>query len=411
MKLLYDWIIFFLRAGVRIASVFNDKAKAFTHGRTIVFQTLEHHFRKNQSPVIWMHCASLGEFEQGRPVMESLKKEFPANQILLTFFSPSGYEVRKNYNGADVITYLPWDTRANAVRFVNTVNPVIAIFVKYEFWFHYFDVLHARQTTVLSISAIFRPEQLFFRSYGEFYRKILMNVSHFFVQNEASLRMLHSIGIQHGTVAGDTRFDRVNQIVSQADEVSVAKEFKGNDKVMVVGSCWPEDFDVLLPFINEANIKFIIAPHDITENFMSSIEHSLKPKSVRYSQATSHNIKDSNVLLIDNIGMLSRLYRYGEFAYVGGAFGKGLHNILEAACYGIPVFFGNRNYQKFQEAVDLIQRKSAFDISDTADLRSKYEWVIHPDNYKRSCDASRAYVYENLGATSKIMNYCRQLLS
>jgi 3-deoxy-D-manno-octulosonic-acid transferase len=411
MKLAYDYVIFFYQLGIRIASLFNRKAKAFVEGRKDIFKTLEKNLKTNRPKVIWVHCASLGEFEQGRPVMEMLKKDYPDCSIVLTFFSPSGYEVRKNYAEADIVCYLPWDTQANAERFVALVKPVLAIFVKYEFWYHYMHVLKSKQVPILSISAIFRPDQLFFRSYGGFYRSILHQVTHFFVQNETSLELLRSIGIEECSLAGDTRFDRVYQVARQADELPIAQRFKNNARTMVVGSCWPEDLEVVAPFVNDQLLRFIIAPHEISESFLTQIERQLKVRSIRYSKIRDEELQQYQVLIIDNIGMLNKLYRYGEFAYVGGAFGKGLHNILEAACFGIPVFFGNKNYERFREAVDLISRRGAFTVGDVGELRSKFEWLTVADNYWESSSAAKDYVIKNLGATERIVNYCKPLLS
>ena len=251
---------------------------------------------------------------------------------------------------------MPWDTPSHAKRFIEITKPVLAIFIKYEFWYNYSAELKKRNTPLLSVSCIFRAEQLFFKSYGSIFRKILGNFSWFFVQNLESIKLLKSIGITNASVAGDTRFDRVYEITQQGQDIPVANQFKNSQKVFVIGSCWPEDMDLLAAFINENQfLKFIIAPHEISEEFLSEIENSLQVKTVRFSEAGA-GVEEARVLLIDNIGMLSRLYRYGEFAYIGGAFGKGLHNILEAACYGVPVFFGNKNYEKFQEAKELIMR-------------------------------------------------------
>jgi 3-deoxy-D-manno-octulosonic-acid transferase len=411
MVLLYDISIFLLKTGIRIASFFHPKAKAFVTGRKDVFKKLHQRFAQNQAPVLWVHCASLGEFEQARPIIEEVRKEYPQYKVLLTFFSPSGYEIRKNYEFADEISYLPLDTRANAIRFISVVKPSLAIFVKYEFWYHYAQVLKQRNIPILSTSSIFRQEQLFFKGVGNFYRKILKNFTHFFVQNGESLRLLQSIGVTNVSVAGDTRFDRVHQIVMKAERIPIAERFKANEHVFVVGSSWPEDIEVLLPFINEKKLKFIIAPHEINEQTITEIEKGLQIKFVRFSQAEGKNLEEYSVLIIDNIGLLSRLYRYGEFAYVGGAFGKGLHNILEAACYGVPILFGNKNYRKFQEAVDLINRGGAFEIRDYTDLKEKYETLNDPSSFLLACEVTRQYVNENLGATEKIMSYCRPLLS
>jgi 3-deoxy-D-manno-octulosonic-acid transferase len=410
MIILYNLVLLLMRAGYRIAALFHNKARAFVTGRKDVFAKLGDFFRQNHAQVVWVHCASLGEFEQGRPLIESLKKEYPQTKILLTFFSPSGYEVRKNYDQADLVCYLPWDSATNAERFIFTVKPTLAVFVKYEFWHHYAKALKRHNVPLLSISSIFREEQMFFKPYGGFYRGILKNFSYFFVQNETSLRLLKSIGIEACAVAGDTRFDRVYAVVKQGGEIPIARQFKSDQKTFVVGSCWPEDFEVLAPLINENRIKFIIAPHEITETFMTAMESSLQVKSIRFSQAAGKPLEDYQVLIIDNIGMLSRLYRYGEFAFIGGAYGKGLHNILEAACYGVPIFFGNKDYEKYQEAVDLINRGGAFEVSDYTDLKAKYEMLNLPEPFLLACDVTRLYVEENLGATEKIMHYCRTLL-
>ena len=412
MSIIYNFALLVPRIGYFIASFFNTKAKAFITGRKGIFKKLEKQLSSNAAPVIWVHCASLGEFEQARPVIEKLKGEFTSHKILLTFFSPSGFEVRKTYDQADYIFYLPWDTNKNATRFINLVKPVLVIFIKYEFWFHYTTQLKKRNVPMFSVSSIFRNEQLFFKSYGGFYRNILKKFSHFFVQNDESIRLLKSIDIQNCTKAGYTRFDRVNEMVKRGDEISIVKKFKNNEKVMVIGSCWPEDLDVLIPFINENyySIKFIIAPHEISESFINNLERALNSENVRYSRAGSKKVEDCQVMIIDNIGMLGRLYKYGEFAYVGGAFGKGLHNILEAACYGIPIFFGNANYQKFQEAVDLINRGGAFEVSDYLDFKHKYEMINMPQTFLLACEVTRQYVEENLGATEKVMVYCRKIL-
>jgi 3-deoxy-D-manno-octulosonic-acid transferase len=409
MVILYNLLIGFLRLGYRVAAYMNPKARLLVNGQKDVFQQLEQTLISRHKRVVWVHCASLGEFEQGRPVIEALRRENPDISVLLTFFSPSGYTARKNYEGADCVTYLPWDTPSNASRFVAMVNPVLAVFVKYEFWHHYVLALKRHGATTLSISAIFRPGQLFFKSYGTFYRTILQNFSYFFVQNEESLRLLQSIGIDNSKLGGDTRFDRVFEIVKKGEEVPLARSFKAEQKLLVVGSCWPEDFEVLSPFINLNKIKFIIAPHEISERFITEMERGLQVKTIRYSRATNVSLEDYQVLIIDNVGLLSRLYRYGEFAFVGGGFGKGLHNILEAACYGVPIFFGNRNYRKFQEAVDLINRGGAFEVEDYTEFKAKYELLNDPRSFLLACEVTKGYVQENLGATEKIMDYCRQL--
>lgn len=411
MKFFYNISIFFLGLGLRLLSLFNPKAHEFVTGRKEIFKRIVEALRTNHAPIIWVHCASLGEFEQGRPIIEALKTEFPEYKIFLTFFSPSGYLVRRNYSNADYVFYLPLDTKANANKFVAIVDPRLAVFIKYEFWFHYTRTLKKRKIPLISVSSIFRKEQFFFRKTGSFNRRILKNITHFFVQNQESVELLRSIDFYNVTLSGDTRFDRVRQIVDNSEEIEIAKKFKGAEKVIVVGSAWPEDLDVLLPFMNEGTLKFIVAPHEINENQILTLQRSLVVKSVLYSRASSQNLEEADVLIIDNVGLLSSLYRYGEFAFIGGAFGKGLHNILEAACYGVPVLFGDKNYSKFQEAVDLINRGGAFPVADYPDLKKQYELLNTPETFFLACEVCRQYVQENTGATQRIMAYCRQALN
>lgn len=411
--MLYTFSIRIAQLLYQVAALFHTKASLFVRGRVGLIEKLKMALEHNHDPLVWIHCASLGEFEQGRPIIESLKKQHPSIKILLTFFSPSGYEVRKNYAQADYVFYLPWDTPSNVKHFLSIAKPSLAIFIKYEFWYHYANELKKRNIPVISASSIFRADQIFFRWYGSFFRSILQNFTHFFVQTPQSIELLKHIGITQTTLAGDTRFDRVFEITQHADEIEIAKKFKAREKTMVVGSLWPEDLDVLAPFINEHKgaLKFILAPHEISDRFLSEIEESLNMKTVRYSQA-SENTDEYSVLIIDNMGMLSKLYRYGEFAYIGGAFGKGLHNILEAACYGVPIFFGDKNYQKFQEANDLILRGGAFAVGGYTDLKKSFELLNNkPESFLLACEVTRSYVNENRGATSKIVSYCNQLLA
>jgi 3-deoxy-D-manno-octulosonic-acid transferase len=411
--IIYSLFIRIAQLVYRIAANFNDKARLFVQGHAGIYEKLIIAIGENKSPLIWIHCASLGEFEQGRPIIESLKKQHPSIKILLTFFSPSGYEVRKNYSHADYIFYLPWDTSSNAKRFIELTRPSLAIFIKYEFWYHYTHELKKKNIPMISASSIFRADQIYFKWYGSFFRGILKKFSHFFVQTPLSIELLKKIGITQVTLAGDTRFDRVFEITQQASEIEIANKFKDNEKTFVVGSLWPEDLEVLAPFINEhkGSLKFILAPHEISERFLTQIEQLLSVKTIRYSKAAEGNPETYSVLLIDNIGMLSKLYRYGEFAYVGGAFGKGLHNILEAACYGVPIFFGDKNYEKFQEAKDLIMRGGAFAINSYTDLKKNVELLNNkPESFLLACEVTRSYVHENLGATTKILSYCNKIL-
>lgn len=414
MSFLYTIGIWAYTFAIRIAALFNTKAQKWVKGRANWELFFEQGSFQNQ-PVIWFHCASLGEFEQGRPVMEAFKKQFPSYKILLTFFSPSGYEVRKNYDGADWICYLPADTPTNAQRFVALAKPSLAVFVKYEFWYHYFQVLHTRQIPILSISTIFRENQSFFKWYGGFYRGILQLVTHFFVQNQTSLQLLQGIGIKHVTLAGDTRFDRVKQIADARKEISLVKSFKANSLVFVVGSCWNEDLDVLLPLINHPSylaIKWIIAPHEIHHSEIERWKNSIKRLTTKYSELlTNESLSNSEVIIIDNVGMLSSLYQYADFAWIGGAYGKGLHNILEAATFGLPIFFGNKNYRKFQEATDLIEAGIAWAIQHAEELFANFKPLYDNEELrKQKATISSHYVSSKTGATALIAEFVKNLL-
>ncbi|MEL7004369.1 MAG: glycosyltransferase N-terminal domain-containing protein [Bacteroidota bacterium] len=358
-SLIYKLTHLLFRLSLRIAAPFNEKASAFVKGRSDLFKELSETFANNSAPVIWFHCASLGEFEQGRPVIEHFKSEYPEFKILLTFFSPSGFTVRKDYDGADFVFYLPVDTSTKAKKFIRIVKPSVAIFVKYEFWHYYIRTLKENRVPILSISSIFRPSQIYFSILGGFHRKILKNISRFFVQNDKSQELLTKIGINNITVAGDTRFDRVYEICQKVQRTKELEEFKRPKKLMVVGSCWQEDMNIVSPFINHHDMRFIIAPHEIGESFLNAIEESIEKQCIRYSEFVKNGRTDCDILIIDNIGMLSSLYSYADYAYVGGAFGAGLHNILEPATFGLPIIFGNKNYSKFNEAQDLIKLGSA----------------------------------------------------
>jgi 3-deoxy-D-manno-octulosonic-acid transferase len=409
--LLYNLSIFLYQWLLRLISPFHAKARKWTEGRKKLFDQMERAFEGNQAPVAWFHCASLGEFEQGRPVIEAYRAQYPAHRILLTFFSPSGYEIRKNYPGADFIFYLPADTARNAARFISIIQPKIAFFVKYEFWYHYLRTLHSQRIPILSISSIFRPEQLFFKPYGSFYRNWLNYFTHFFVQNESSRELLESIGIQNVCVAGDTRFDRVRQVYEARKEIPLAAAFKSGQPLLVIGSSWPADTDVLIPFLNEfaGPLKVIVAPHEIHENELQALQKGLKGKLVRYSNAAEATVQEADVLIIDNIGMLSSLYQYGEFAYIGGGFGAGIHNILEAATFGMPLFFGP-NYPRFQEAVDLIRLGAAFPIKETADFKKAFSPLFQNEIERtKKAEITRRYVAEHTGATQQIMNFVAKM--
>jgi 3-deoxy-D-manno-octulosonic-acid transferase len=397
---------------IRQVSLWNPKAKQWVSGRKALFAHIAKAMQDNTAMIAWFHCASLGEFEQARPVIEEFRKRYPDYKIFLTFFSPSGFEVQKNYPGADFIFYLPLDTSANALQFIKLVKPSVAFFAKYEFWYHYLTQLKREDIPAISFSAIFRQEQVFFKLYGRFFRKTLQEFEHIFVQNQQSADLLKTIGIRQVTVAGDTRFDRVKAICEQKKDLPLVQKFKNGQKVLVIGSCWPQDMAVLIPFLNSftAELKVIIAPHEIHEEEIKDLQKQLQKKSVRFSKAQENSIEDEEVLIIDNIGMLSSLYQYGEFAYIGGAFGKGLHNILEAATFGMPIFFGP-SYHKFQEAKDLIELKAAISITSTEEFSQQFSQVYAQEAVrKEKAQMAQQYVAQHTGATEKILNYCRKLL-
>ena len=375
-------------------------------GRRNLWPEIEAKLKGNKAPVVWFHCASLGEFEQGRPVLEAFAKKYPEYKIALTFFSPSGYEVRKNYAGAHYIFYLPKDTSKNAQKLVELLQPNLAVFVKYEFWHHFTQELKNHHIPVISISAIFRENQLFFKSYGSFYRNILRNFSWFFTQNQHSEDLLKCLNINQVSVAGDTRFDRVLQTAADIKVIPVVEEFKAGKEIFVIGSSWPEDLNVLIPFIKNhlQEIKFIIAPHEIHETEVNNLCNDFGGEAVRFSEVGNRSLEDYSVLIIDNIGMLSSLYGYGSYAYIGGAFGKGLHNTLEAAVFGLPLFFGPK-YEKFQEAKDLVLLQTAFPVNNLTDFETVFLNVQKPETRNAIAERQKTYIQEQAGATQKIIDW------
>lgn len=413
---LYNTALFAYNALLQVAAPFNPKARQWVDGQHRWASHLTRKLSGSTAPIAWFHAASLGEFEQGRPVMEAYRIQYPDHKILLTFFSPSGYETRKNYAGADFILYLPADTPANARRFVALVNPRIAFFIKYEFWYNYLRELKAANVPVISFSAIFRPNQLFFKPWFPFYRNLLGYFDHILVQNQESVELLAAIGIRHVTLAGDTRFDRVAQVAAAKGQIPVARSFKNGEPLLVIGSAWQTDMDVLIPFINQFDkpLKIIVAPHDIHDDEIERWRSQLKKPSVRYSEIASAQTPtdaaavtpNTQTLFIDNVGMLSSLYQYGEFAYIGGAFGKGLHNILEAATFGMPLFFGP-NYGKFQEAVDLVGEGAALPVGSTAEFTAAF--ATQYTDRTEAARISREYVQRNIGATGKVMEVVSEI--
>jgi 3-deoxy-D-manno-octulosonic-acid transferase len=404
--LLYNLSIYLYSFAVALVSPFHKKARMTREGQKKAYSILREKIDKDFK-YIWFHAASLGEFEQGRPMIEKIKSDYPGYKVLLTFFSPSGYEVRKNYNGADIICYLPFDTPGRVRKFMNLVNPAIAIFIKYEFWYNYLSTLKKRNIPTYIISAIFRKDQIFFKWYGGFYRKVLGCFNHLYVQDEASKALLEEYGVDNVTVAGDTRFDRVLDIQSQARILDVVESFAGKDnkgKILVAGSSWPQDEEIFVDYFNEhPEMKLIIAPHEIHEEHIKSIIALLKRPYIRMSEATKENVSDKDCLIIDCFGLLSSIYRYGDIAYIGGGFGVGIHNTLEAAVYGIPVIFGP-NYTKFKEARDLISVGGAFSVENKSSFKNKIEKLLNNDDLlNKSGHEAGHYVKNNAGGTERIL--------
>lgn len=403
---LYSFVLFFYRGLIRFAALFQSKAQLMNEGQIHVWGGLEEHFKSNTKPVAWFHTASLGEFEQGRPLIEAYKKENSTHFVLVTFFSPSGYEVRKNYVGADYVSYLPLDGYFNSARFLELVKPSLAVFVKYEFWHYYLTGLKKRGVPTILVSAIFRPNQVFFKWYGGFNRRMLACFDHLFVQDAASADLLP---FEQVSVAGDTRFDRVLDSLRNPISWDLMTDFVANKEFMVIGSAWKADMDVLIPLINSKKYPFqwVIAPHEIQAEELKSWEEKMELK-VRYSKGPE--VENAEVLIVNEVGRLSNLYRGASFAYIGGAFGDGLHNTLEAAVFGPTVFFGNKNYLKFREARELIELGLAFPIATTEELDQAMEAVYyHDDLFVNKQVQSRTFVQLQAGATSKIMEFVRNL--
>ena len=401
---MYNIVIFLYLCGVAIASLFNEKVRKMWRGERQAIRTIKEKIDPN-AQYVWFHAASLGEFEQGRPLMEQLRREHPEYKILLTFFSPSGYEVRKNYEGADIICYLPLDTILNARRFLRTIRPVMAFFIKYEFWYNYLHILRHRGIPVYSVSSIFRPGQVFFRWYGKQYSRVLKCFTHFFVQNEVSRELLSTIGIDNVTVVGDTRFDRVLQIKEAAKQLPIVEQFKGNSKCFIAGSSWQPDEEIFIPWLNEhRDWKLVIAPHVISEDHLQQIEKMLEGrKVVRYTEATEESVKGADVLIVNCFGLLSSIYHYADVTYVGGGFGVGIHNTLEAAVWDVPAFFGPNN-QRFQEAQGLKNCGGGLEISNADDFhRYMQGFEEHPELMKELGEKAGAYVGSLAGATQKIL--------
>ena len=415
--MIYNIVIYFVLWGIAIASLFNEKVRKMWRGEREAFKILKQKVDPN-AKYIWFHAASLGEFEQGRPLMERIRKDYPQYKILLTFYSPSGYEVRKNYEEADIICYMPVDTRLNAIRFLRLVRPVMAFFIKYEFWSNFLHILKYRNIPTYSVSSIFREDQVFFKWYGRSYAGVLKCFTRFFVQNEESKRLLEGIGITAVDVVGDTRFDRVLQIKEAAKHLPICEAFRTgvassqsadvphhDFKVFVAGSSWPPDENIFIPFFNEhKDWRLLIAPHVIAEEHLKLILSLIKGKKVvRYTQTTPEEAADADVLIIDCFGLLSSMYNYGDVAYIGGGFGVGIHNTLEAAVWNMPVIFGPNN-KKFQEAQGLLKSGGGFEINTYEDFSGLMGSLMNDETFlKQAGDKAGAYVAHLAGATDKVL--------
>ena len=415
--MIYNIVIYFVLWGIAIASLFNEKVRKMWRGEREAFKILKQKVDPT-AKYIWFHAASLGEFEQGRPLMERIRKEYPQYKILLTFYSPSGYEVRKNYEGADIICYMPVDTRLNAIRFLRLVRPVMAFFIKYEFWSNFLHILKHRNIPTYSVSSIFREDQVFFKWYGRNYAGVLKCFTRFFVQNEESKRLLEGIGIKDVDVVGDTRFDRVLQIKEAAKQLPICEAFRTgvassqsadvphtDFKVFVAGSSWPPDENIFIPFFNEhKDWRLLIAPHVIAEEHLKLILSLIKDKKVvRYTQTTPEEAAEADVLIIDCFGLLSSMYNYGDVAYIGGGFGVGIHNTLEAAVWNMPVIFGPNN-KKFQEAQGLLKSGGGFEINTYEDFSGLMSSLMNDETFlKQAGDKAGAFVAHLAGATDKVL--------
>ena len=390
---------------LRGIALFNPKIKLFVDGRKNVFKTLNKVILKTDK-TIWIHCASLGEFEQGLPIIKKLKTTHPTHKIVVSFFSPSGYEVKKNSKDADVIVYLPLDTKRNAKRFINSIHPDFAIFVKYEFWPNYLNELKNRNIKTLLVSGIFRENQIFFKPFGKGMRKSLHTFNHFFVQNEQSKHLLNNINFNNVTVSGDTRFDRVSEIVTRDNKLSFIEQFKQDKTTIVYGSSWADDEEIYLDYLNNSeNIKHIIAPHDIKKLKIERLKNSIIKKVILYSEIKGQDLSNYDVLIIDIIGLLTKIYSHANIAYVGGAFKTGLHNTLEPAVFGIPVIIGPE-FKKFQEAIDLVSLKGVLSVSNKETYETVMDKLITSVSFRNTTGLiNRNYIKSNSGATTTILNY------
>lgn len=404
MRLLYTLSIHLYNAAIAIAALFNEKARLLHRGRKNTLPLLAEKCKGKN--IIWLHAASLGEYEQGKPLIQKLKQRYPNATFLVTFFSPSGYEVKKNDADIDIACYLPGDTPRNVRRFLDIVRPQAAFFVKYEYWYNFMKGLKDREIPFYYLSAIFRPSQYFFKPYGKWFARQLRDCTHFFVQNEESQHLLQNVGIENVTITGDTRFDRVYAIAQQNEKLDFIEQFKGDKKLLVVGSSWQPDENVvhqIYDFINN-DYKIVFAPHVISKEHVNGIISLFqKEKIICFSERNDQNLAEYDLFIIDAIGLLSRIYKYADVAMVGGGFETGLHNTLEAAVFGIPVFFGPK-YAKFNEAIELVRRQGGFSIQNADEMRRIMEkFRCEPDFYQKTCQICSSFVKENLGACDKIL--------
>jgi len=405
MLFLYNLIVSITGFFLQIIASFSPKIKLFVDGRKNVFAVLKEKI-KPEDKTIWFHSASLGEYEQGLPVIEKIKEKYPTHKIIVTFFSPSGYEVRKNNNVADVTIYLPLDTKKNAKQFLKLVHPELAFFIKYEFWLNYLKELKKLKIPTYLISGIFRDNQMFFKWYGGFYRKALETFTYFFVQNEDSKVKIETIGFHNVIVSGDTRFDRVNAILDRDNSLAFIEAFKNNQPTIVIGSSWPKDEALLTEYINQApaTVKFIIAPHNIKAEQIENLKNAITKKTVLFSEKENKNLADYTVFIIDIVGLLTKIYSYGTIAYVGGGFGNpGIHNILEPATFGIPIVIGP-NYSKFAEAIELANLGGCMVISNTEELKQTFNHLLSDENFLvEKGEICKSYIQDNKGATNTIL--------
>ena len=411
MFAIYNFAVQLSTLFLKLIALFHPKIKLFVDGRKEVMTYLQKNITQGDS-IIWVHTASLGEFEQGLPIIEQLKKNYPTYRILVTFFSPSGYEVKKNTAAADLVTYLPMDTKKNAIKFLDLVNPKLVIFVKYEIWPNYLRTLSHRNIPTLLISALFKENQIYFKSYGGFMRKALHNFTHIFVQDTKSIELLSKINIKNTAISGDTRFDRVIEILERDNNLAFMDDFKNGAQTLVAGSTWPDDEEILVPYINsgESSLKYVLAPHNIKPEHINKLKSSINKKTILYSEIENKELSNYEVLIIDTIGLLTKIYSYAEIAYVGGGFVTGLHNTLEPAVYGIPVIIGP-NFKGFKEAEDLVDKGGVLVVRSPKEFFTLINELLKDEEYlKRTGDISSTYVSENKGASIQIMTYIRTLI-